>query len=420
MFARSLLAGGLAALLSAAPVQAGETPEPVVRVGIAIDAAAATLACDGQVRVWRAGSGTAGSVFGPGCAFRLQPAAPVPSGAPAALRLTLVDGAAGPSLGTFEEELVFEPLTPDAPLAVDGKACRGEILAHATRSGDLTIVNALRVEAYLCGVLPLEMGAGEGTPAAALEAQAIAARSYTLYYLGRRAQHRCDLFASTEDQVYGGIDAETPAGTRAVLGTRGVVATYHGRPIRANYSSTCGGVTEASDQAWRGESFPYLRRTKDRDGSGGALCAGSRYFRWKVVWDPRELEASILARLPEEVPEARGIPLRRLKGLRVAERTSSGRVRVLEIRTDNGTFRVSGDRARRLVRTPSGAPLYSAFWGRFRRTRENGGTIELEGRGYGHGVGMCQCGALEMGRRGASAAEILRHYYRGVSLVRWW
>lgn len=420
MFEASLLACGLVALLSASPADAGRAPEPVVRVGVAINAAAATLSCDGKVRIWRAGSGLAGSVFGPGCAFRLQPSAAGPQDSPGARRLIVLDGDSGETLGAFEEELIFEPLLRDIPLAVDGKACRGEIAVHAARSGGLTVVNALPIEAYLCGVLPLEMGAGEATPPTALEAQAIAARSYTLYYLGRRAEHRCDLFASTEDQVYGGIPAETPAGTRAVLGTRGIVATYRGGPIRANYSSTCGGVTETSDQAWQGERVPYLRRVKDEDGSGDALCAGSRYFRWKVSWDPRQLEAAILARLPEEVPEARGIDLGRLKDLRVASRTSSGRVRVLEIRTEHGSFRVSGDRARRLVRTPAGAPLYSAFWGRFRRTKGEGGTITLEGRGYGHGVGMCQCGALEMGRRGASAGEILKHYYGGVALARWW
>lgn len=420
MFEASLLACGIVALLSAPPADAGRAHEPVIRVGIAVNAAAATLSCDGEVRVWRVGSGLAGSVFGPGCAFRLQPSVPEPAPPPGARRLLVLDGVSGQTLGAFEEELIFEPLIPDAPLEVDGKACRGEIVAHAARSGGLTVVNALGIEAYLCGVLPLEMGAGEATPPAALEAQAIAARSYTLYYLGRRAEHRCDLFATTEDQVYGGIPAETPAGTRAVLGTRGVVATYRGNPIRANYSSTCGGVTETSDEAWDGERFPYLRRVKDDDGSGGALCAGSRYFRWRVSWDPRQLEASILTRLPEEVPEARGIDLGRLKDLRVAARTSSGRVRVLEVRTQHGTFRVSGDRARRLVRTPAGAPLYSAFWGRFRRTAQDDGRIELEGRGYGHGVGMCQCGALEMGRRGAGAGEILKHYYGGVALARWW
>lgn len=420
MLRNVLLVCALLARLSPAPAGAGGTPEPVVRVGLAIDAPTATLASRGPVRVWRAGSGLAGSAFGPGCSFHLQPSAPGPPGSPAAPRLILLDGSTGRTLGAFEDELIFEPLEPDAPLTVDGKAYWGEVAAHATGAGRLTLVNALRIEAYLCGVVPLEMGAGEKTPAAALEAQAIAARSYTLHYLGRRAAHRCDLFATTEDQVYGGIAAETPAGTRAVLGTRGVVATYRGRPIRANYSSTCGGITETSDQVWPGERFPYLRRTKDKHGSGGALCASSRYFRWKVSWDRAQFEASVLTRLSQEVPEARGLELGRLKDLRVAARTSSGRVRVLEVRTERGTFRVSGDRARRLLRTPSGAPLYSSFWGRLRHTRRDGGTVELEGRGYGHGVGMCQYGAMEMGRRGAGAAEILKHYYRGVSLDRWW
>ena len=415
-----LFACSILAALSAAPAKPGPAAEPVIRVGLQIDAGAATVSSDGQVRIWRAGSGLAGSAFGPGCAFRLVPAVPPPHDpSESHPGLTLI-ASSGDTLGTFEEELLFEPLTPHAPLEVEARPYRGELAVHATREGGVTIVNAVRIDDYLRGVLPLEMGAGDATPASALEAQAIAARSYSLFYLGRRAEQRCDLLASTEDQVYGGMAVETPAGTRAVLTTRGIVATHRGRPIRANYCSTCGGMTEASDQAWRGERFPYLRRVKDRDASGGALCSRSRLYRWKVRWARPQLEGIVLAHLPEEVPEARRVTLGRLRDLRIVERTSSGRVRTLEVRTEGGTFRVDGDRVRRVVRTPEDGLLYSTLWGKFRRTADDGGSIELEGGGYGHGVGMCQFGALELARRGASAEGILRHYYRGVVLARWW
>jgi stage II sporulation protein D len=397
----------LAAWNAVAPAAPGE---PVVRVGVRVEVGEARVACAGSVRVWRAGTGLAGSTFGPGVAFRLLPVRP---------GLALL-AAGGDTLGRFGEALVFEPLTAEAPLMVDSLPYRGEVTVRAENAVTLTVVNTLRVDDYLRGVLPLEMGASERTPPAALQAQAIAARSYTLFYFGRRADHGCDLFGSTDDQVYGGIRAETVSGTRAVLETRGMVAVHRGRAIRANYCSTCGGTTESSRDAWRGEDYPYLRRVRDRDGPDGPLCAASAAFRWTVSWPWPRLEAIVLAHLPEEVPEARAVALGRLEDLRIAQRSPSGRVQVLEVRTTAGNFRVRGDRIRRVVRAPDDRPLRSTLWGRFRRTGEDGGTIVLEGGGFGHGVGMCQYGALELGRRGTSAAGILRHYYRGIDLARWW
>jgi stage II sporulation protein D len=406
----------LVSVAAAAADRDGAGPEPVLRIGLRIGVAEARVSCAGRVRIWRAGSGCSGSVFGPEMELRVSGDRGANGQAP---RVTL-ESAAGDPLGRYAEQLVFEPLDPHRPLRIDGRPYRGEILVHAPEGGGVTVVNAVRAEDYLRGVVPLELTASERTPASALEAQAIAARSYALFYLGRRAPLRCDLLDSTEDQVYGGMDGETAAGTRAVLATRGIVAVHRGRPIRANYSSTCGGATEDADRVWRSEGFPYLRRKRDRAGGGGALCRDSPLFRWEVRWPCEQFEAIVLRHLPEEVPESRGVALGRLEDLRGRSRTPSGRVAVLEVRTSGGVFRVFGDRARRVVRAPDGGLLRSSLWGRFGREDREGCTVVLEGGGYGHGVGMCQYGALELGRRGATASAILRHYYRDIELVRWW
>jgi stage II sporulation protein D len=201
--------------------------------------------------------------------------------------------------------------------------------------------------------------------------------------------------------------------------TRGIVATHRGRPIRANYCSTCGGRTDGNGNVWTAqEALPYLTPVKDQ--SRGALCEASPYFRWEERWPCEEFAAGILARLREEVPAARTAALGRLRDLRVASRSRSGRVAILEVVTEGGVFRVLGDRIRWLIRRPDGGLLRSTLFDRPERAGDDPCVIRIRGGGWGHGVGLCQFGAMEMGRRGADAEAILRHYYRGIRLARWW
>ena len=410
---------GLAAGAAQADPQPIRRP-PVIRIALETRAPAVEIGCAGAVRVWRRGTGLRGTRFAPHSRFRLVAARGAPDPAPAAAFVDLRLADRG-SLGHFEEELLFEPLDARQPLELDGRPYRGEIYVRAAR-GRLTVINAVRIEDYLCGVVPLEMGSGATVPDAALRAQAVAARSYALYYLGRReASHGCDLLAGTQDQVYGGVAAETVRTTRAVHATQGIVAVYEGRPIRANYSSTCGGQTEAAEHVWHKEHFPYLRPVRDREAGGRPYCEASPHSRWKERWSCAAFAASVLQRLPEEAPAARGRALGRLRDLEVRRRSPSGRVEVLEVVTTTGRFRVEGDRIRWLLRRPDGRPLRSTLFARPSRHAAGGECwITLEGIGYGHGVGLCQYGARELARQGATAPQILRHYYRGIEFARWW
>ncbi|MBD3236607.1 MAG: SpoIID/LytB domain-containing protein [Candidatus Eisenbacteria bacterium] len=398
---------------------------PVVRIGLLVGVPDCTIRCEGGVRIWRRGSGLRGSRFGPGVTLRMRAARvedrqsrprgqalPLPGWG---VRLSLAPRGA---LGTFPEELLIEPLSSAHPLWVDGCSYRGEILVRAGAPERLNVINAVRLEDYLRGVVPLEIGS-EGVAPAAMRAQAIAARSYALFYLGRRAAAGCDLFAGPDDQVYGGIPAETDAATRAVVATRGIVAVWEGLPIRANYCSTCGGATESSDRVWPGESYPYLRAVRDRDGDD-CFCEASRYFRWKERWSCAQLQQIIREHLPREVPAARGGDLGALTGLKAKRRSPSGRIELLEIQMEGGRFRVRADRIRWVLRRPDGGLLRSTWIGKLQVDRDTGCHVTLEGAGYGHGVGMCQMGARELARRGLSAPQILRHYYRGITFARWW
>lgn len=302
-----------------------------------------------------------------------------------------------------------------------GKRYRGILRSVSTDSGAL-IVNVLPLEDYLKGVVPLELGERPAAERAALEAQAIAARSYTASRLsaaraGRGRSADFDLVPSTSDQVYGGADVERPNASAAVDATRGQVLLYGGRVITAPYSSACGGETAAAEEAWSGQPVAYLRRVSDRVGrSDRYYCDIAPRFYWERTIDGGELNLAVqryLRTVAQVPPQGPG----ELRGVRVAERFPSGRVRVLEVRTARGTFDVGGNDARAILRTPSGEPLPSSY---FSITTEGSDAAisraVLRGNGYGHGVGMCQWGAIGRARAGQSARTILRTYFPGTSV----
>jgi stage II sporulation protein D len=162
--------------------------------------------------------------------------------------------AAGLSFGRLA---VFD--CPRAPLTFDGREYHGT-LALRSQGGGVSVVNGLSLDTYLRGVVPSE--SPSHWPLAALEAQAVAARSYAVAEL--RPTSWYDLVPTTADQVYGGARAERPSSDHAVYATLGQVLTYNGEVARTYYSSSSGGRTEAVQDAWPGATpIPYLRSVPD-------------------------------------------------------------------------------------------------------------------------------------------------------------
>ncbi len=327
------------------------------------------------------------------------------------------------ALGIARDGELPAQLTPRGPELVrfKGKRYRGILRTISTDSGTL-VVNVVTLEDYLKGVVPLELGERPESERAALEAQAIAARSYTVSRLsaardGRGRSEHFDLVPSTADQVYGGADAERQNASAAVEATRGTVLLFGGRVIAAPYSSACGGETAPAEEAWNGQPVAYLRRVSDRIGrSDRYYCDIAPRFYWERQFSGAEIDAAVarylrsVTRVPSDGPGG-------VQSLRVAQRFRSGRVQVLELRTDRGTFDLGGNEARSVLRSPSGELLPSSYFSVSTEGAEGSLTrVLLRGNGYGHGVGLCQWGAIGRARAGQSARAILRTYFPGTTI----
>jgi len=386
-----------------APVQPAARPtgaEPEVRVAL--------VAGGSQVRI--GGQGETAAVAGGEPAFRLGP------GEEVVIRLDgraiLVERNGEP---TRIERLSFVGLAAHRFVTVNGKPYRGVVDVYP-HDGELHAVNRLGVDAYLQGVVSAEMGRRAPGERNALAAQAIVSRTYALGNRGRYASRGYDLTAGVGDQVYGGVAAEQPEGVAAVQGTRGQVLTYRGQPATVFFHSTCGFATASPTESFRSVTDqPYLRSVSDRRPGGGHYCDISPRFRWRVEWDP----ATLAATLRRTLPAVLGIDpatIDEIKGVRVAHLGPSGRPTEIRIRVGRGEIPVSGPDIRAVFRTPAGDPLGGSA---VQLTTREDGTLVAAGAGWGHGVGMCQWGAVGRARAGQSTRAIVSAYFPGAAIERW-
>jgi len=154
---------------------------------------------------------------------------------------------------------IFYPASATDFLRLDGKPYRGVLDLLLNKDGKITVVNQLGTEEYLLGVVPLELSPTQFPELAALEAQAVAARTYALKNLGKFSSDGFDLTADTRTQVYGGVSGEHESASNAVKRTAGVAIYYQDKLIEAMYMSTCGGKTEDFALVFDTAPVPYLK-----------------------------------------------------------------------------------------------------------------------------------------------------------------
>jgi SpoIID/LytB domain protein len=298
----------------------------------------------------------------------------------------------------------------------------GAVYVTLDHDGTLVTANAVAEDKLLAGLVPAEMY--PDAPPAALAAQAIAARTELLQKIGRRNLTDPFLLCSTQQcQVYAGAGKEDPRTTKAIEATRGQVLLRDGGGlVDIRYSASCGGHSEDNDAIWGGDPDPSLRGRADTAaggmsritdanidaflaGEGDAWCNRSKLGKAKFRWTEKLTEPELSARVAAEYPGVGHV-----RALVAKRRGVSGRIGVLAIQGDKASVEVSGDlHIRRLL-----GGLKSTLF----EIENHDGTFELHGAGFGHGVGMCQMGAIGMAGAGKPYAQILAHYYRGSHLHR--
>ncbi|HJU90682.1 MAG TPA: SpoIID/LytB domain-containing protein [Gemmatimonadaceae bacterium] len=329
------------------------------------------------------------------------------------VRATRADGS---TLPIRSGPLFARPESGESFLTVDGKRYRGDIVVLVRDTG-VAVVNRLPIESYLRGVVPLEIGNRSPEERAAVQAQAVAARSFTYSRL-RDPSAAYDLRASTLDQVYGGVDVERALSDEAIASTRGLVLMYGARPVGAPYFSSCGGRTAAASEVWRSPDEPHLVSVSDTNPiTGRSYCEDAPRAIWNRAFDRPELTRVLERYLSSYVALPAGGP-GAVRSVEVDGTTSSGRVRAVIVSSDRGRYVLRGNDMRFVLRAPGGEILPSTYFSLDAVTAPDGrvSRVTLRGRGNGHGVGMCQWGAIGRARAGQDFRAILRTYYPGTSV----
>jgi stage II sporulation protein D len=301
-------------------------------------------------------------------------------------------------------------------VTVNGRRFRGDL--HVSNSGSgVTIVNHVGLEEYLRSVVAVEMGKRPPADSAALQAQAVASRSFAFVRLGNRGTF--DVRASVADQAYGGVEVENEHATRAVEATRGMVLRYEGRVVDALYSSTCGGSTAEPQEVFRTSGAAHFRRVSDRiPASNRYYCDIAPRFQWSRAYSRAQLD-EVIGRYLQDYASVPSGGAGTVRHVGIASNTPSGRVNVLDIETERGAFPVRGGDIRAVLRSaPGGEMLNSTYFSVEPEYGRDGllSRVTFRGRGYGHGVGMCQWGAIGRARAGQSFTAILGTYYPGTTI----
>lgn len=269
---------------------------------------------------------------------------------------------------------------------------RGDLDVLTNEAGQLSAINRLDLEDYLCGVLPREVPAA--WPMAALQAQAVASRTYALHRIEQAGGRPSDVSADVLSQVYGGRSAESWRTSRAVKRTRGKALVYRKQLIPAFFHANCGGHTENALFVWNLDS-EVLR------GTACPYCIDRPGYSWKRNFHTRTVQEQL---------NSRGYPIGPIKALEVSQHSPSGRALTLIIYDlNNKTLTIPATEFRAAL----GADIVRST---LFEVVMQGNYFDLIGHGWGHGVGMCQQGACGMALAGKNMLDILEFYYNGITV----
>lgn len=294
------------------------------------------------------------------------------------------------------------------PLSVDTRSSRPALtLPREVRVRTGGRVVPVPLEEYVLAAALSEVSPVNEAPATTariFEVQAIIARTYVVAHLRRHADENFDVCDSTHCQLYQPARISTSrfadTARAAVDATRGVVLMYADRPAEALFHADCGGHTASASDVWGGPSVPYLVGESDD-------VPAETHRTWQTSLSADRLREAMATGTRAQLGP-------RLRDIRVSERDGSGRAEAIDLQ-GNRTVTVRGESFRAAVTREFGPQALQST--SFDVTR-SGGTFVFSGRGYGHGVGLCQVGAAARARRGESVDEILAAYFPGASVTR--
>ncbi|NEO99949.1 MAG: SpoIID/LytB domain-containing protein [Symploca sp. SIO2E9] len=279
-------------------------------------------------------------------------------------------------------QLWIEP-TDEGFVWIGDRWYRGRTQLLSTSQG-LTAVNHVNLEHYLYSVIGAEMS--PSWPLEALKAQAVAARSYALHKTDTSRTRLYDLDDTVAFQVYKGIGTEANTTHQAVNATTGQVMTYNGKIILAVFHSASGGHTENVEDIWS-NPLPYLRGVPDYD-------MGTPVYKWTKNFSRSEISSKISG-------------VGNVVSMTAERTTPRGRVITMKVEGDLGRRSISGNDLRKALGLRS----------RLFTVNPTAEGFQVNGRGFGHGLGLSQWGAYNLAARGLSYHQILVYYYQGATLA---
>jgi len=282
-----------------------------------------------------------------------------------------------------------------------------EFVRIGVKEGNKLTIRKVPFEQYVQASVLSEFAPASGDPAIVermLEVQAVISRTYALAHLGRHAADGYDLCATTHCQLYEPSRIQTsrwaPQSSDAVRQTAGRVVWFDGAAASALFHADCGGHTSRADDVWGGTGRPYLVSMTD-DGP-----AGDAHATWKY----EATRAAVLRALNADPRTRVGA---RLEGVQVLERDGAGRAERVWLHGASERI-VRGEELREVLSAAFGARSVRSTWFEVGR---RGQTFVFEGRGFGHGVGLCQAGALARIRAGQKVPAVLQTYFPGTKIV---
>ena len=277
-------------------------------------------------------------------------------------------------------------------LYVDNIGYRGKIELHNVL-GKIYVVNILNIEEYLYSVVPSEMPASWNMEA--LKAQAIAARTYSYYFLTKaKDKNIYDLDSTTNFQVYKGISVETNSSIEAVNKTAGIIMTYKHEPIIAYFHSTSGGKTSDDRDVWPDSNQPYLKSVECSYGKA------SPHSEWTTTFSMNEIKTALNKRY-KTIDRITKISFKR----------HNDRIIEVIVQHNNGSITLTGNEFRLLLNPQR---LKSTYF----TAKQEKDIFHISGKGWGHGVGLCQWGAKGRGENGFKYEAILKHYYKDINFTK--